>query len=76
MRLHIKAGERVCRAHWLRCREEGTRRLGLLSIELTVPADAREDAHAQEAAATARHLEDVLEQIIETLSGALAERDP
>ena len=76
VRLHIKAGERVCRAHWLRCREEGTRRLGLLSIELTVPADAREDAHAQEAAATARHLEDVLEQIIETLSGALAERDP
>lgn len=76
MRLHLRADDRVCRAHWLRCRDEGARRLGLLSIELWEPVDAREDAHAQAAAATARHLEDVLEQIIETLSGALAERDP
>lgn len=76
MRLHLKAEGRVCRAHWLRCLDQETRRMGLLSLELAVPANAREDAHAQEAAASARHLEDVLEQIIETLSGALAERDP
>ncbi len=76
MLLHLKGDDRVCKAHWLRCRDEGARRLGLLSIELWEPVDAREDAHAQAAAATARHLEDVLEQIIETLSGALAERDP
>lgn len=76
MSLHLKADDRLCRAHWLRYRDQEARRLGLLSIELALPADMRADVHAQEAAATARQLEAVLEQIIETLSGALAERDP
>lgn len=76
MRLHLRAEDRMCRARWLRCLDHGARRLGLLSIEGVESAGAGEEAHAQHAAATAQHFEDVLEQIIETLSGALAERDP
>lgn len=76
MLLQLRAEDRMCRAHWLRCREHGAQRLGLLSIEGAASVGAGEEAHAQHAAAAARHLEEVLEQIIETLSGALAERDP